>query len=124
MDILRFCLVFRKNYSVELLKDKRTIWNPLQNRRISNFEVQYISMKQKYTLSAAGDILPPIYYTIIEKGYSIKAEEGFWIAENEKAKLIGDDLMDLAGLILLFEEKGENWVVDDAKIDDFLEKFY
>ncbi len=80
-------------------------------------------MMQKYRLSAAGNILPPIYYTILEKGYSIKAEDGFWIAENEKAILTGDDLMDLAGLILLFEEKGENWEVDDTKIDVFLKNF-
>ncbi|MEZ4886758.1 MAG: hypothetical protein R3E32_18665 [Chitinophagales bacterium] len=80
-------------------------------------------MKEKFRLAAASNILVPIYYLLTEKGYTITDDGKMWLAENEKVVLIAEDTLALAGMVYLYENKGEDWRVDDDKIDSFVEKF-
>lgn len=80
-------------------------------------------MSEKSILYTAGSIEPPMYHLLLEKGFEVKVEGDCWIAENEESKFIAEDVTQLAGLILLFESKGDNWEVSDEKIDEYLDKF-
>jgi len=77
----------------------------------------------KTNLVAAGNVVPPIYYLLKEKGFEIRKEEIGWIAENENQQFIAENIIELAGLIYLVENKGNNWKVDDDLIHHFIEKF-
>ena len=80
-------------------------------------------MSEKSILYTAGSIEAPMYYLLLEKGFEVIVEGNYWIAENENSKFIAEDVTQLAGLIFLFENKGENWSVSDAKIDKYLNRF-
>ncbi|MFK7970351.1 MAG: hypothetical protein AB8F95_08290, partial [Bacteroidia bacterium] len=67
----------------------------------------------QYQISAAGNTLAPLYFLLKEKGYILTKKDNKLIAENEKARLVAEDLLTLGGLVLLFENKGKNWRVDD-----------
>ncbi len=81
-------------------------------------------MKKKFRIAAASNVLIPIYYLLNEKGFTLNRTDRGWAAENEEAKFIAEDLMLLAGLIYLWEHKGDDWKVDDEKIDAFWEKYF
>lgn len=81
-------------------------------------------MDKKSQIYTAGNILAPIYHLIIEKGYDVKKEGEYLIAENEISKFGAEDIVQLAGLVFLFESKGDNWSVSDEKIEEYLAKFY
>ncbi len=44
-------------------------------------------MSKKFYLASASNTLPPIYYLLKEKGYSIRVENTFWVAENETTQI-------------------------------------
>lgn len=80
-------------------------------------------MKQKFNLVTTGNTEPPIYFLLIEKGYQISTKHHFWVAENEISKFISETLVGLAGLIHLYENRGQNWRISDEKIDEFVKQF-
>lgn len=80
-------------------------------------------MKRKYNLTAAGNTIAPTYYLLIEKGYSIALKDEYWFAENDTVRISADDLLALAGLVSLYEQKGESWQIEDQQIAAFIEKF-
>lgn len=70
-------------------------------------------------IAAAGNIEPPIYHLIIAKGYKIAFEGEYIVAVSNDFKLIAYNLMELAALVFLAENKGENWKIDDELIDEY-----
>lgn len=80
-------------------------------------------MKHKYKLASAGNVEPPIYYLLLEKGYEVSIQGDYWIAENDNHLFMAANVIELAGLIFLTNAKGQDWQVDDDKIDNFIEKF-
>ncbi|MBL7808711.1 MAG: hypothetical protein JNN28_12900 [Saprospiraceae bacterium] len=80
-------------------------------------------MSKKFYLASASNTLPPIYYLLKEKGYTIRVENTFWVAENETTNFCSEDLLMLAGLVFLYENKGEDWRIDDEKIEEFGKKY-
>ncbi|CAM1340568.1 hypothetical protein [Tenacibaculum amylolyticum] len=71
-------------------------------------------------IAAAGNIIPPIYHLILEKGYDIKLKDEYIIATKDNFEFIANDFTELAGLIFLIENKGKNWKVSDELIQDCL----
>lgn len=77
------------------------------------------------SIAVAGNIVPPIYHLILEKGYEIKWKGEYIVAAKEDIELKAYDLIELGAIVFLYENKGLNWKVNDDKIDDclmFLEK--
>ena len=72
------------------------------------------------SLSVAGNLIPPLYDLIIEKGYEIRYSGEFILAKNENIELKAYDLIELGALVFLYENKGLNWKVNDEKIEDCL----
>jgi len=79
-------------------------------------------MSQQFKLASAGNTEPPIYFLLIEKGYEISINGEYWIAENSTSKFTAYNVLELAGLIMLYENKGKNWHVNDDKIEEFIKK--
>lgn len=77
----------------------------------------------KHTLVSAGNTIPPIYFLLTEKGYQVKLENSYWKAENDKVEIVAEDIIRLAGLIYLYETKGNDWMVENEKINEFINKF-
>ncbi|CAL2082940.1 hypothetical protein [Tenacibaculum sp. 190524A05c] len=71
-------------------------------------------------IAVAGNVVPPVYHLILEKGYRIKFKDNYIVATKNNIELIAQDFVELGGLVFLFENKGENWKVSDDKIDDCL----
>jgi|GEM_PF-1852429 len=74
-------------------------------------------------IAIAGNVEAPLYSLIIEKGYSIEVKNSYWIAKHltREMEFRGENIIDLAALILLGEVKGSNWKVSDSKIDEYLD---
>lgn len=75
---------------------------------------------KKYKLSGAGNIEAPAYHLIKEKGYTISCENELWKIEGEDVEFMSHSLLEVLGLILLYESKGQDWLVSDEKIEEFI----
>ncbi len=80
-------------------------------------------MASQIRLATAANTEPPLYYLLVERGYEIRIEHDFWVAEKETATFISESLAGVAGLVLLYETKGTNWGISDDLIEGFLNKF-
>jgi len=78
-------------------------------------------MKNQIKISVAGNIEPPLFEIIKGKGYKIEINNKIWIAKKENLEFRGENIIDLAGIILMYETKGSEWKVIDSKIDDYLD---
>jgi hypothetical protein len=79
-------------------------------------------------LCAAGNVEVPSYLVLREKGYIVKAydrPEGHsgWYAEKDGSRFQGDSLIEVLGLVSMFEVRGTNWAASDQDIDDFLKTY-
>ncbi|WP_299104856.1 hypothetical protein [uncultured Tenacibaculum sp.] len=74
-------------------------------------------------IAAAGNIEPPIYHLLLEKGYKLELKNHRVIARKDNLEIIANSAVELAGIILLRESKGENWKVSDEKIHEYLSFF-
>ncbi|WP_299121982.1 hypothetical protein [uncultured Tenacibaculum sp.] len=75
------------------------------------------------TIAAAGNTEPPAYKLIIDKGYSIEKKGDSLLAQKDDLIFLAYSILELAGLIFLYETKGANWQVDDEVIDEYCELF-
>lgn len=79
-------------------------------------------MNKLFKIAAVGNVEPPIFSLLRDKGYHISiSDSGDWIARKEETTFVGDNVIELAGLIYLIDHKGKQWGVEDAKIDEFLD---
>lgn len=74
-------------------------------------------MANKYLLASGSNTLGPAYFLLKEKGYIVSMHDHFCVAEKENLRVVAEDWLQLAGLVMLYENKGENWRVDDALLD-------
>jgi hypothetical protein len=82
----------------------------------------------KPTITAAGNTVVPAYLSLLTKGYVVRregppADDEFWVAENEHRRFSAGDLVELLGVVALFEMRGEDWPASDEEIDRFLSEF-
>ena len=78
-------------------------------------------MKNQIKISAAGNIEPPLYKIISDKGYQIEINNKLWIAKKSNLEFRGESIIELAGIILMYDTKGTNWKVSDSVIENYLE---
>ena len=74
-------------------------------------------------IAAAGNIEPPIYHLLLEKGYKLEIRDNQVIARKGELEVIAGNAVELAGIIYLRECKGKDWKVSDKKIDEYLHFF-
>lgn len=79
-------------------------------------------MSKSFKIASAGNVEPPIFSLLKDKGYDISINSlGYWEATKKNKVFIGVNVIELAGLLYLIDHKGEQWRVEDAKIDEFLD---
>ena len=71
-------------------------------------------------ITVAGNIEAPIYKLLIDKGYKIEFGNNNFKVEKSGFEIIGESIIEVAGIILLIENKGEDWKVKDDEIDEYL----
>ena len=71
-------------------------------------------------ITVAGNIEAPIYKLLIDKGYKIEFGNNNLKVEKSGFEIIGESIIEVAGIILLIENKGEDWKVKDDEIDEYL----
>ena len=79
-------------------------------------------------LCAAGNTEVPAYLVLTQKGYVVTAndlpeEHSNWCAEKDGARFQADTLIEVLGLVSMYEVRGSNWAASDRDIDDFLNQY-
>lgn len=75
----------------------------------------------KFLLYAAGNVEVPAYLTLSKKGYAITASgNDGWDAEKDGRRFHAQSVVELLGLVSMFELRGVNWAATDLEIDEFL----
>ena len=87
-------------------------------------------MPEKAKIFSAGSTEVPAYLTLTAEGYTVgvtgRAADGereYWTAENDHVKAVGDSVLEVLGLVKLFEARGPDWMAEDDEIDAFLERY-
>ncbi|CAL2079193.1 hypothetical protein [Tenacibaculum sp. 190524A02b] len=80
-------------------------------------------MNKKITIAAAGNTEPPAYKLIKDIGFKIEKKGDSLIAKKDNLTFYASGALELAGLIFLYESKGENWKVADEIIDEYCDLF-
>ena len=78
-------------------------------------------MEKLIKISAAGNIEPSLFEILKKKGYSIEIIDKVWIAKKPNLEFRGENIVELAGIVLMYEAKESNWRVSDSVIDDYLD---
>jgi hypothetical protein len=75
-------------------------------------------------LCAAANVEVPAYLVLREKAYTVTppGNDG-WYAEKDGLRFQAESLIELLGLVSMYEERGTNWAAADQEIDDFLAKY-
>lgn len=75
-------------------------------------------------LCAAGNVEVPAYLVLSQKAYIVTApgNEG-WCAEKDGLRFQAESLVELLGLVSMYEARGPNWAALDEEIEDFLTKY-
>ena len=74
-------------------------------------------------LCAAGNTEIPAYLVLSEKGYAVscsKQTSRSWYAQKDHMRFQADSLLEVLGLVCMYESRGINWAATDREIDDFL----
>jgi hypothetical protein len=83
-------------------------------------------MDQDYTLlCAAGNTEVPAYLVLRQKGYTVSGSDQTsesWYVEKDHLRFQADSLIEVLGLVCMYESRGINWAATDWEIDDFLTK--
>lgn len=79
-------------------------------------------------LCAAGNVEVPAYLVLSEKDYTVTSSDlsvgnDSWYAEKDGSRFQADSLIQLLGLVSMYESRGANWAATDQEIDDFLTKY-
>lgn len=75
-------------------------------------------------LCAAANVEVPAYLVLSQKGYTvIAAGNDDWYAEKDGLRFQAESLIELLGLVSMYEVRGANWAAADQEIDAFLAKY-
>lgn len=86
-------------------------------------------MKQDHSpLCAAGNTEVPAYLVLRQKGYTVGCDQGesesqSWYVERDALHFQADSLIEVLGLVCMYESRGINWAATDPEIEDFLTKY-
>lgn len=77
-----------------------------------------------------GNTLVPAYLALQSKGYRVWWDRGnsapvdeTWYAEGSLGAFVGDDPIELLGLVAMRELRGAEWKASDEQIDEFMAKY-
>ncbi|MCS0628855.1 hypothetical protein NX786_05870 [Telluria mixta] len=75
-------------------------------------------------LCAAANVEVPAYLVLTQKTYTVTApgNDG-WYAEKDGLRFQAENLIELLGLVSMYEARGPNWAAADQEINDFLAKY-
>lgn len=85
-----------------------------------------IDMAQDHSLlCAAGNTEVPAYLVLKQKGYTVgydqrESDRRSWYAEKDHLRFQADSVIEVLGLVCMYENRGINWAATDPEIDDFL----
>ena len=80
-------------------------------------------------IASAGNTIVPAYLSLLRKGIIVSRERAdtdtgeLWHAEAGGNSFIAEDLVQLLGLVALFEVRCESWKASGVEIERFLEDF-
>jgi len=78
-------------------------------------------------LSAAGNVEVPAFLVLASKGYAIKRtiadDIEVWSAAKGEDEFQADSPLQLLGVVVVAEERGDAWAAEDEQIDAFLRRF-
>ena len=75
-------------------------------------------------LCAAANVEVPAYLVLAQKAYTVTAPENDgWYAEKDGLRFQAENLIELLGLVSMYEARGPGWGAADQEIDDFLAKY-
>jgi hypothetical protein len=79
-------------------------------------------------IGPAGNTLVPAVLALESKGYCVSwtrqnDHDETWFAEGPLGRFLGDDPLELLGLIAMREIRGENWRATDGQIDEFMNRY-
>jgi hypothetical protein len=75
-------------------------------------------------LCAAANVEVPAYLVLSQKDYTVTAPgNDSWYAEKDGLRFQAESLIELLGLVSMYEARGGNWAATDQEIDGFLAKF-
>lgn len=78
----------------------------------------------KPLLCAAANVEAPAYLVLGLKGYSVTpCGNDSWDAEKDGLRFRAQSLIELLGLVSMYEVRGVNWAATDPEIHDFLTKY-
>lgn len=74
-------------------------------------------------LCAAANVEVPAYLVLSQKAYIVTGpgNDG-WHAEKDGMSFQAESLIELLGLVSMYEARGPKWAAADQEIDDFLAK--
>jgi hypothetical protein len=79
-------------------------------------------------LCAAGNVEVPAYLVLSQKGFTVTSCDPLggndnWYAEKDGLGFQADSLIEVLGLVSMYEVRGANWAAADQEIDEFLAKY-
>ena len=72
-------------------------------------------------MASAGNTEPPAFFLLKELGFELSKYQDFYIAQNPEVEFVANSPLELLGLVVLYNAKGENWRASDEQIDQFIE---
>lgn len=74
-------------------------------------------------LCAAANVEVPAYLVLRQKNYSVTASGNSWYAEKDGLRFQAENVIELLGVVSMFEARGDNWAATDLEIDGFLTRY-
>jgi hypothetical protein len=79
-------------------------------------------------IHAAGNVEVPAYLALCKSGYSVSmnriaGRDQIWIAEKNGNQFQAEGLIELLGVVTMFEVRGEQWQATDSEIEEFLKRY-
>lgn len=76
-------------------------------------------------ICAAGNAVVPSYLALKSRGYDVQRmssgqDDETWCAEKDGVRFQADNVIELLGLVTMYEIRGVNWQAADEEIDEFL----
>lgn len=77
----------------------------------------------------AGNTVVPAYLVINSKGYDITCQRAtagtdeVWRACKDEVEFIASSVLELLGLVSIYESRGRSWKATDKEIDGFIQEF-
>ena len=80
-------------------------------------------------ITASGNTEIPAYFALSKLGYDIErglldCGEELWMAKQEEEVFSGSSPVEVLGLSLMRQTRGEPWVATDDEIQSFMKAFY